>query len=136
MKDKNIDIRAELASIEETRAAFELAVKENRFQDLMNYGTKDAMSLTPDCGTWEAFVALQGQPSGEFHYDSLVMKPMETIVVSDSVAYDFGTSTTYYTNADGKSIGLPATYLTILKKDKNDGVWKLHREVANTRNIQ
>lgn len=67
----------------------------------MNYGTKDAMSLTPDCGAWESFIALQSQSSGEFHYDSFTMKPMETIIVSDSIANDFGTRTTYYTNSDG-----------------------------------
>ena len=64
------------------------------------------------------------------------MRPKETIIVSDSVAYDFGTSSTYYTNENGESIELTATFLAILKKDRNDGKWKLHREVANTRNLE
>ena len=60
------------------------------------------------------------------------MRPEETIIVSDSVAYDFGTSSVYYTNGDGKPVEIEDTFLAILKKDKEDGRWKLHREVATT----
>ncbi|MAY23322.1 MAG: hypothetical protein CMC74_11130 [Flavobacteriaceae bacterium] len=135
-KTKVLDIEAELASIEETRTAFQLAVKENRFGDLKKYGTSDVKSLTPDCGSWEPFKTIRENPSGKFHYDSLVMRPVETIIVSDSVAYDFGTSSTYYTNEEGTPIELTATFLAVLKKDKKDGKWKLHREVANTRDLE
>ncbi|NIK90921.1 hypothetical protein GZ212_02055 [Mangrovimonas sp. CR14] len=130
-----LDIQAELKSIEETRNAFQLAIKENRFGDLRQYGTEDVKSLTPDCGVWEPFKRLSENPVGKFHYDSLVMHPKETIIVSDSIAYDFGTSSTYYTNEEGEAIELTATFLAILKKDKKDGKWKLHREVANTRDL-
>jgi hypothetical protein len=41
-----------------------------------------------------------------------------------------------YTDIEGKVIELTATFLAILKKDKNDGRWKLHREVANTRDLE
>lgn len=125
-------MQAELASIEETRNGFQLAIKENRFADLRHYATRDVKSLSPDCGVWAPFKAIRENPSGKFHYDSLVMRPTETIVVSDSVAYDFGTSSTYYTNEEGEPIELRATFLAVLKQDKNDGKWKLHREVANT----
>ena len=131
-----LNIQEELASIEETRTGFQNAIKENRFGDLGKYATNDVKSLTPDCGDWEAFKLIRENPSGEFHYDSLVMSPRETIIVSDSVAYDFGTSSTYYTNEKGEAIELTATFLAILKKDKNDGKWKLHREVANTRDLE
>lgn len=136
VNENEIDIAAELRSIEETRAGFQLAIKENRFGDLKNYSTKDVKSLTPDCGIWEPFKSIRKNPTGKFHYDSLVMRPKETIIVSDSVAYDFGTSSTYYTNAEGEQIELTATFLAILKKDKSDGIWKLHREVANTRDLE
>lgn len=131
-----IDIQAELESIEETRAAFQLAIKENRFGDLRQYGSIDVKSLSPDCGVWEPFKNLQQNPTGEFHYDSLVMRPRETVIVSDSIAYDFGTSSTYYTDENGEKIELTATFLAVLKKDKRDGKWKLHREVANTRDLE
>ena len=64
------------------------------------------------------------------------MKPTETIIVSDSVAYDFGTSSVYYTNEQGEPIEIEDTFLAILKKDKSDGKWKLHREVATTNMLQ
>lgn len=131
----DLNIQEELESIEETRNAFQNAIKENRFGDLKNYATNDVKSLTPDCGSWEPFKTIRENPSGEFHYDSLVMRPRETIIVSDSVAYDFGTSSTYYTNQDGEKIELTATFLAILKKDSKNGKWKLHREVANTRDL-
>lgn len=131
-----VNVEEELQSIEETRTAFQQAIKENRFGDLRKHATKDVKSLTPDCGEWEAFKTIRENPTGEFHYDSLVMRPKETIIVSDSVAYDFGTSSTYYTNENGEAIELTATFLAILKKDRNDGKWKLHREVANTRNLE
>lgn len=131
-----IDVQSELKSIEETRTAFQLAIKENRFGDLKHYATKDVKSLTPDCGAWEPFKSIRENPSGKFHYDSLVMRPRETVIVSDSVAYDFGMSSTYYTDESGESIELTATFLAVLKKDKDDGRWKLHREVANTRDLE
>ncbi|MBR9913423.1 MAG: DUF4440 domain-containing protein [Algicola sp.] len=134
-EQQRIDIASELAAIEETRTAFQLAVRENRFSDLQKYGTPDVKSLTPSCGAWEPFKELRKNPSGQFHYDSLVMRPVETIIVSDSIAYDFGMSSTYYTDEEGKSVELTATFLAVLKKDKTDGIWKLHREVANTRNL-
>lgn len=70
-----INIAAELQSIEKTRAAFQLAIKENRFGDLKQYGTKDVKSLTPICDAWEPFKTIRDNPSGQFHYDSLVMRP-------------------------------------------------------------
>lgn len=130
-KDK-INIKAELALIEKTRAEFQLAIKEKRYADLKEFGTNDIISLTPICGTWEEYKRLRNEPVGSFSYDSLIMKPKETIIVSDSIAYDFGTSSMYYTNAEGEPVEIHDTFLAILKKDKSDGKWKLHREVATT----
>ena len=134
--DSTIDIKAELAAIEETRAGFQLAIKEKRYSDLRNYGTKDIISLTPICGEWEEYKRLRSNPVGLFSYDSLIMKPQETIIVSDSIAYDFGTSSVFYTNEEGKPVEISDTFLAILKKDKKDGKWKLHREVATTNKLE
>ncbi len=130
------DIQAELESIEQTRAGFELAIKEKRYSDLKNYGTADLISLTPVCGEWEEYKKLRENPTELFSYDSLVMSPKETIIVSDSVAYDFGTSSVYYTNSEGEPVEITDTFLAILKKDKKDGRWKLHREVATTKKME
>lgn len=129
---KGIDLEAELNSIEELRSGFELAIKEKRYGDLKMYGTKDIISLTPVCGEWEPYKSQRANPNELFSYDSLVMRPKETIIVSDSVAYDFGTSSVYYTNTEGQAVEITDTFLAILKKDKNNGRWKLHREVATT----
>lgn len=133
---KEFDIQEELSSIEETRKGFQLAIKEKRYADLRNFASKDIISLTPVCGTWEEYKRLRNEPVGSFSYDSLVMRPKETIIVSDSVAYDFGTSSVYYTNEQGEPIEIEDTFLAILKKDKNDGKWKLHREVATTNKLE
>lgn len=128
----NLNVEAELESIEETRAGFEQAIKEKRYSDLSRYATDDMISITPICGDWEEYKKLTNDPEGPFSYDSLVMNPKETIIVSDSIAYDFGTSSVYYTNSEGNPVEITDTFLAILKKDKNDGIWKLHREVATT----
>jgi ketosteroid isomerase-like protein len=133
---EEIDILKELESIEETRAGFELAIKEKRYADLKDYATEDLISLTPICGEWEEYKKLREHPNEFFSYDSLIMRPEETVIVSDSVAYDFGTSSVYYTNAEGKPVEISDTFLAILKKDKKDGRWKLHREVATTNKIE
>lgn len=132
-KEKDpINVQQELASIEETRSNFEKAIAEKRYADLGKYSTKDLISLTPVCGEWEEYKNMIENPVGSFSYDSIKMQPKETIIVSDSIAYDFGTSFSYYTNSEGEPVEIKASFLAILKKDSKDGVWKLHREVATT----
>ena len=77
----------------------------------------------------EALGAERGTP---FPYDSIRMHPIEAVLASDSVAWDFGTSRVYYTDADGVVRELRDTDLAILTKGP-DGVWRLHREVASSR---
>jgi len=74
---------------------------------------------------------LREEPFGQFSYDSIRMQPIETVIVSDTVAYDFGTSSVFYTNENGEPVELEDTFLVILKKDKKDGKWRIHREVAS-----
>jgi ketosteroid isomerase-like protein len=126
------DIQAELSSIEETRSAFILAIKEKRYGDLEKYTTPDMKAVSPGGDDWLEYKRLREKPIGQFSYDSIRMRPIETVVVSDSIAYDFGTSSVYYTNEIGETVELQNTFLVILKKDKNDGVWKLHREVSSS----
>ncbi|MBD0832766.1 YybH family protein [Aestuariibaculum sediminum] len=128
---KKIDIEAELKSIEQTRHGFEQAIKEKRYSDLKQYATHDMKGVSPGSEDWLEYKRIREKPMGQFSYDSIIMRPQETVIVSDSVAYDFGTSNVYYTNANGEPIELEDTFLVILKKDKTDGKWKLHREVAS-----
>jgi ketosteroid isomerase-like protein len=127
-----IDIQAELASIEKTRNDFQMAIKEKRYGDLTKYATADMIAVSPGGEDWLEYKRLREKPIGQFSYDSIRMRPIETVIVSDSIAYDFGTSSVYYTNEKGGTVELKSTFLVILKKDKTDLVWKLHREVASS----
>lgn len=125
----NIDLEKELAAIEELRANFSLAVKEGRYQDIAQYCTKDVETIRAGGDGWNEMFAL-GEARGRFPYDSIEMRPVETVLVSDSVAYDWGSSFVYYTNSEGEQVVLRDKFLVILKKQ--DGEWKLHREVASS----
>ncbi len=127
---KDIDIEAELKSIEKTRQTFMRAVKETDYETIGKIVTKDFKAISPGSIDWkEMYETSKNQ--GPFPYDSIFMSPKETVIVSDSIAYDFGVSQVYYTNAEGNVVELNNSFLAILKKE-GDGVWKLHREVASS----
>lgn len=125
-----LDVDRELAGIEETRAAFTAALKAGRPQDLQGLVTPDARTVAPGAPDWDLMRRLAAGRGTPFPYDSIVMRPIETVVVNDSIAWDFGTSSVYFTNEQGDVQELQDTFLAILKKGA-DGVWRLHREVAS-----
>lgn len=127
----SIDVDEALASIEQTRAAFTAALKEGRYEDLANLVTPDAKTVGPGSADWALMYQLGESRGTPFPYDSIAMRPTETVVVNDSVAWDFGTSTVYFTGEDGEVRELHDTFLAILKRGQ-DGVWRLHREVASS----
>ncbi len=127
---QTIDTEAELASIEETRQAFMKSVKENDVEKIIQLSTQDVLTIAPGSDGWKDMYAVS-KKQGPFPYDSILMTPIETVIVSDSVAYDFGNSLVYYTDTEGKVVELKDTFLAILKKGK-DGIWRLHREVASS----
>lgn len=124
-----VAVERELAGIEETRAAFIAALKASRPQDLRGLVTADFRNVGPGAPEWELMRELGASRNTPFPYDSIAMRPIETVVVNDSVAWDFGTSTVYFTNEQGEVQELQNTFLAILKKG-TDGVWRLHRELA------
>lgn len=125
-----INIDSELASIEKTRQTFMKAVKEGDGETIGKIVTKDVRTISPGSSDWiEMYKTSKKQ--GPFPYDSIIMFPKETIIVSDSIAYDFGVSHVYYTNPEGTVVELKDSFLAILKKGK-DGIWRLHREVASS----
>ncbi|GAA4806751.1 hypothetical protein GCM10023330_11600 [Litoribaculum gwangyangense] len=125
-----IDIKAELASIEKTRQTFMKAVKESDGETVGKMVTKDVKTISPGSSDWSEMYKIS-KNQGPFPYDSINMFPKETIIASDSIAYDFGVSHVYYTNSEGKVVELKDNFLAILKKGK-DGIWRLHREVASS----
>ena len=127
-----LDVKRELAAIEETRAAFTAALKAGRPQEVRGLVTPDARTVGAGAPEWDLMRRLGAGRGTPFPYDSIAMRPTETVVVNDSIAWDFGTSSVYFTNEQGAVQELQDTYLAILKKG-SDGVWRLHREVASAR---
>jgi ketosteroid isomerase-like protein len=96
--------------------------------------TKDAVTISPGSSDWSTMYEVS-KNRGPFPYDSIIMFPKETIIASDTIAYDFGTSHVYYTNSEGTVVELKDNFLAILKKG-DDGIWRLHREVASSNVIE
>ena len=127
-----INIDQELELIEQTRNSFQKAFNEKRYGNLNQFIMEGFKGVPPGSEDWQEYNRLGKNPTGRFSIDSIIMRPQETSVVSDSVAYDFGTSSVFYKNAHGESIELNNTFLMILRKDKIDGKWKLYRDVSSS----
>jgi len=126
-----IDVEAELAKIEQVRKSFEQTVKEKRYGDLGKFTTEDMISIGPGSEDWIAYRKLREKHGNKFRYDSIKMNPKETVILSDTMAYDFGVSSVFYTDENGTVHEMEDTFMVIMKKDK-DGEWKLHRELASS----
>lgn len=131
VQTNEIDVEAELAKIEQVRKSFEQTVKERRYEDLGKFTTKDMISIGPGSEDWIAYRKLREQHGNKFRYDSIKMNPKETVILSDTMAYDFGISSVYYTDESGTVHKMEDTFMVIMKKTK-DGEWKLHRELASS----
>ena len=128
-EDTPINTTEELQAIEVLRANFSLALKEGRYEDMSQYVTSNVKTVRAGGSGYDDMFAL-GASRGRFPYDSIRMQPTETIIVNDSTAYDWGSSTVYYTDDNGAVVALRNAFLAILKKE--DGQWKLHREVGSS----
>lgn len=129
-----LDVAKELAELNEMRDAFQLAIKEGRYDDLRKYAHPDIIAIGPGHPNWADMYALRGE-RGMFPYDSIVMSPQETVIMNDSMAYDFGTSAVYTTDANDSLVILRDSFLVLLRKDST-GNWKLFREVASSKILE
>lgn len=129
VEDK-MDMKEILEGVERTREGFTQAIKEGRYEDLENFTHPELYVVGPGSADWVEMRELAAK-KGTFGYDSIKMSPMETIVLSDSLAYDMGTSTVFYTDEEGDVVSLKDTYIALLKKG-DDGEWKLWRELATS----
>jgi len=127
--EEPLDQAAELQAIETLRSSFSQAINEGRYEDLGKWVSKDVKTVRAGGKGWDDMYALAGS-RGRFPYDSIVMTPTETVLLNDSVAYDWGTSRVYYTNDNGEAVELRDAFLVLLKKE--NGEWKLFREVASS----
>lgn len=126
----SVELAKELESIEVTRAGFIKAIDEKRYQELANWTTLDLIQIMPNDAAWNTMFQTRGG-LGLFPYDSIRMQPIETVILNDSMAYDFGVSTVYYADSLGQNHHVKDTYLALLKKD-SIGRWRLYREVASS----
>lgn len=126
---KSIDVEKELKAIEALRSDFSLILKEERYDEMGQYLSKNVKTIRPGGSGWNDMFAL-GQERGRFPYDSIIMQPKETQILNDSMAYDFGTSRVFYTDREGNPVELNNSFLVLLKKE--EGQWKLHREVGSS----
>ncbi|MEO0555373.1 MAG: hypothetical protein AAF149_19340 [Bacteroidota bacterium] len=123
------DLKKEYDKIEATRTLFSESLKKKDYLSLLKCVDREIRTISP--GT-EPFMVINAifKEQGGIPYDSIFTYPQETVIVSDSIAYDFGTRKSYYTDEQGKAVELEDTYLTLFKKDKK-GLWKMYREVAS-----
>nr|WP_297788348.1 DUF4440 domain-containing protein [uncultured Allomuricauda sp.] len=131
VQNNEIDVEAELARIEQVRKSFEQTVRERRYGDLGKFTTDDMISIGPGSEDWIAYRKLREQHGNKFRYDSIKMNPKETVILSDTMAYDFGVSSVFYTDENGTVHEMEDTFMVIMKKTE-DGEWKLHRELASS----
>jgi hypothetical protein len=124
-----IDLEKELKEIENLRDSFSLTLKEGRYDDMGKWVSSDVKIIGPGGSDWNKMYDL-GKERGRFPYDSIIMKPTETFIMNDSMAYDWGTSSVYYTDEEENIVELKNSFLVILKKE--NGEWKLHREVGSS----
>ncbi len=124
-----IDFEKELKEIENLRDSFSLTLKEGRYEDIGKWVSSDVKIIGPGGSGWNKMYEL-GKERGRFPYDSIIMKPKETYIMNDTMAYDWGTSSVFYTDEAGKTKELRNSFLVILKKE--NGKWKLHREVGSS----
>lgn len=113
-----IDVTTELAKIEQVRRSFEQTVKEKRYGDLGKFTTEDMISIGPGSEDWIAYRKLREKHGNKFRYDSIKMNLKETVILSDTMAYDFGVSSVYYTDENGTVHEMEDTFLVIMKKIK------------------
>ena len=128
-QEPNSNLKEEYDKIERSRMFYIKTIKEKQYQNLAACIPLNYKTVNPGTVSWQAMAEIAKERGG-IPYDSVSVYPMETVIVSDSVAYGSGRRKTYYTDDQGKPKELEDTFLAILKKRK-DGNWRLHREVAS-----
>lgn len=123
-----VDTAAVIATIDSLRALYEQTVATGDFETMGTLLADEAVMVGPGGPQWDSL-----RTASEYPWPpgaTLDITPIETIVMSEEWAYDFGTSTATYTpEGTGEARTLRDTYLLLLR-NTSDG-WKLYREVAS-----
>lgn len=123
-----VDTAEVVATIDSLRALYEQTVATGDFETMGSMLTEGAVMVGPGGPQWDSLRAASEYPWPPGA--TLDITPIETVVLSEEWAYDFGTSTATYTPAEASEPRtLRDTYLLLLRNTE-DG-WKLYREVAS-----
>lgn len=123
-----LDTAAVIAVIDSMRALYEQTVAESDFETMGSLLADGVVAVGPGGPQWDSLRAASENPWPPGA--TLEITPIETVVMSEEWAYDFGTSTATYT-PEGASDPrtLRDTYLLLLRNTE-DG-WKIYREVSS-----
>jgi ketosteroid isomerase-like protein len=129
LQKNSIDYEMMLRTIDEFHISYELAIKENRLDDLDNLYATDSKVIPPGGDEWNDLLKLAEERDIIVAYDSMLINIEETKILNDSTAYDWGTSLIYFTDREGKPQKIDDSFFVILKKRK--GQWKIFRELSS-----
>lgn len=125
-----LDLDSELESIEAFHIEYQSAIREGRLDDLDNLYAKNSKIVLPGGEDFEKLARVEMERGVIVAYDSLFINIDETEILNDSMAYDWGTSTIYYTDNDSLSIKIEDSFFVLLKKE--NGEWKIYREMSSS----
>lgn len=123
-----VDTSAVIATIDSLRTLFEQTVATGDFETMSSMLANGAVMVGPGGPQWDSLRTASAfpWPPGA----TLDIEPIETVVLNEEWAYDFGTSTATYTPAGASEPQvLHDTYLLLLRNTESG--WKLYREVAS-----
>jgi uncharacterized protein (TIGR02246 family) len=131
MEAAAVDTAAILDAFDEVRADYEEAFDAGDFAGVASHYTGDAVASFPGAPPVTGRAGIQSAmeettPEGA----TVTIEPSETRVLSNDVAYDFGTSTQSFTpeGAD-EPVESTSSYLVILNRTANG--WKISRAVVS-----
>jgi len=123
-----VDTAAVIAVIDSMRTLYEHAVATGDFETMGRMLADEAVMVGPGGAQWDSLRAASEYPWPPGA--TLDITPIETVILSDEWAYEFGTSTATYTpEAANGPRTLRDTYLLLLRNTEQG--WKLYREVAS-----
>lgn len=124
----SVDTAVVIATIDSLRALYEQTVATGDFETMGSMLAEGAVMVGPGGPQWDSLRAASEHPWPPGA--TLDITPIETMVLGEEWAYDFGTSTATYTpEGSSEPRTLRDTYLLVLRNTE-DG-WKLYREVAS-----
>lgn len=123
-----VDTGGVIAIIDSMRTLYEQSVARGDFETMSGMLADGAVMVGPGGPSWDSLRAASPYPWPPGA--TLEITPLETVVLSEEWAYDFGTSMATYTPPGASERRtLRDTYLLLLRNTE-DG-WKLYREVAS-----